>query len=82
VRFAADAPDMRKAVALDALTVLYHRRSAATHIVAEPVPEILAALGEGDADLDALARRLGVDDREALSARLDELVATGLVRAA
>lgn len=82
MRFRTDAADLRKTVTLDSLTALYHRPSAATHVVAGPIPEILAALGDGPADLDELAEQLGVDDREALSARLDELVASGLVRAA
>ena len=31
-------------VSLDLFTALYHRRSGQTHLVSEPVPEIIAAL--------------------------------------
>jgi PqqD family protein of HPr-rel-A system len=75
-----------KAVTLDGLSAIYHRASGATHVVAEPVPQILTALGEDRLSLDALLVRLGADydlgedAAEALKARLDELVALGLVR--
>lgn len=71
--------------AVDAVTLIYHRASGITHVVGAPVPEILDALsGEGMSAVELLAR-LGrrydlVDaDADALSARLDELVAAGLV---
>lgn len=70
--------------ALDELTVAYHRRSGATHLLASPAPELLQALRE-PAEVEELLARLAdafvlVDGgREALSARLDELVAAGLV---
>jgi PqqD family protein of HPr-rel-A system len=82
VRFAADPPDCVRIVPLDSLTAIYHRRSGQTHIVAEPMPEILAALQQGDADLATLATNLGVDDLNALAARLDELTEIGLVTTA
>jgi PqqD family protein of HPr-rel-A system len=71
---------------LDAMTLIYQRRSGVTHIVAEPVPEILAAMG-GDALSPAdLAKRLaaqfdieGEDVAEVVAARLEELAALGLV---
>lgn len=73
-------------VALDGLTAVYHRASGATHVVGEPVPEILAALGDEALTLDQLLARLQgdydiADDGgvTALRARLDELVALGLV---
>lgn len=74
-------------VALDDLTALYHRASGQTHIVGEPVPQMLTLLG-GDGLtvaelLGALTRDHGLDvnaDSEAaLQARLDELCASGLV---
>ncbi|MGA1798004.1 HPr-rel-A system PqqD family peptide chaperone [Sphingomonas sp. 4RDLI-65] len=70
---------------LDAFTAVYHRASGITHLLTEPAPQILAALGEGGLSLDALLDRLGRDydlehaDRAALAARLDELVDAGLV---
>ena len=76
-----------RVVTLDDLTALYHRASGQTHIVAEPVPQILALLGEGGLTvsdlLTALARDFGLEvnaESEAtLQARLDELCASGLV---
>jgi PqqD family protein of HPr-rel-A system len=74
-----------KMVALDGLTAIYHRASGATHVVAEPVPQILGALGTETLSLAELLARLGTaydlaeDASPALIARLDELVALGLV---
>ncbi|MCK8456945.1 HPr-rel-A system PqqD family peptide chaperone [Sphingomonas faeni] len=83
------APDGSLLIApLDAFTAAYHRASGITHLLAEPAPQILAVLGEGASSLDALLARLGrdydLDDgtREALAARLDELVDAGLVERA
>ena len=75
-------------VPLDALTAVFHRASSITHLLAEPAPEMLAMLGGDGLSLDALLERLAgafdlIDaDRAALAARLDELVAVGLVTAA
>jgi PqqD family protein of HPr-rel-A system len=81
--YRADPPEGLRIVSLDTLTAIYHRASGQTHVVAEPVPEILAALGKGGADVPALITRLGLPDtgetRALLAERLDELVATGLV---
>ncbi len=66
-------------VRLDTMTAIYDRRSGATHLVAEVVPTILAALAEGEADCATLAQRLDTDERAALAERLDELAETGLV---
>lgn len=74
-----------KAVTLDGLSAIYHRASGATHVVAEPVPQILAALGSDRLNMAELLVRLGADydlgdeAEAALTARLDELVALGLV---
>ena len=70
---------MLKPVRLDGMTAIYDRRSGATHLVADVVPTILDALGEGEADVDTLGARLGTDQHAALAERLDELVLTGLV---
>ncbi|MGU3390191.1 HPr-rel-A system PqqD family peptide chaperone [Sphingomonas sp. M1A8_2b] len=70
---------------LDEFTAVYHRASGITHLLTEPAPQILVVLGEGGLSLDALLDRLGRDydltdgTREALAARLDELVESGLV---
>lgn len=72
-------------VTLDGLSALYHRASGATHVVAEPVPQILEALGQEALSLPQLLGRLGTAydladaDEGALAARLDELAALGLV---
>lgn len=81
---AAD-PAALRIVPLDALTLVYHRASGITHIVDAPVPEILEILAEGARDvaglLAVLAARFDLADPDpaALAARLDELVAAGLV---
>ncbi len=73
---------------LDEFTAVYHRASGITHLLTEPAPQILAALGTDGASLDTLLDRLGRDyeladgTREALAARLDELVDSGIVAAA
>ncbi|WP_294017237.1 HPr-rel-A system PqqD family peptide chaperone [Sphingomonas sp.] len=69
---------------LDALTLIYHRASGITHLVDSPVPELLELLAEPltiDQALAALAEHFDLvdPDREALVARIDELVASGLV---
>ena len=72
---------------LDEFTAVYQRASGITHLLTEPAPQILAILGEGGLSLDALLGRLGLDydladgTREALAARLAELVEAGLVEA-
>ena len=84
--YIADAEGLRT-VMLEGLTVLFHPGSGQTHIVAPPAPEILDALGEGEADLEGLVTRLRqrfefdeADGRAAIAARLGELEAAGLVR--
>ena len=82
--FAADPPGLLRVVPLDTLTALYHRPSGQTHIVSEPMPEILAALETGPMTAEALLARLTeaadvAADLAALAARLAELEAIGLV---
>jgi PqqD family protein of HPr-rel-A system len=75
--------DPVRAVPLDSLTALYHPRSGMTHVVAQPVPEILAALARTPMTAGGLLAALGVaaegDAMAALAARLDELEQVGLV---
>jgi PqqD family protein of HPr-rel-A system len=82
MRYRADPPAMLQIVQLDSLTAIYHRRSGQTHLVGEAVPEILLALTTVG-DVSEILSRLDIEDspgaRGALRARLDELVATGLV---
>jgi PqqD family protein of HPr-rel-A system len=70
---------------LDAFTAVFHRPSGITHLLAPPAPQILEALTGDGLSSDALLSRLAADydmadgDRAALAARLDELVAAGLI---
>ena len=84
--YAADPPETVRTVELEGLTILYHRRSGLTHILAPPAPQILAALASGPADAGEIVERIGADfDIEAddpaaaIAARLAELEAAGLV---
>lgn len=85
--YRADPSEARRVIALDGVALIFHRPSGLTHIVAPPAPQILEALGEGDADATALLNRLKRDydfgddeDLEvALVARLTELESAGLV---
>lgn len=86
-RYRAAAPACLIVRPLDSLTALYHRASGQTHLLAPPAPEIVELLGEEVLDADALLARLAArydladPDSEALAARLEELVAAGLVEA-
>ena len=86
--YRAPRADALIAAPLDEFTAVFHRASGITHLLTEPAPQILHALGEGGMTLDALLATLSVEyeladsDREALAARLDELVVSGLVAAA
>ncbi len=71
---------------LDAMTLMYQRRSGITHIVAEPVPEILAVMSGDVLDAAQVAARLALqfdfDDRDSeaiVATRLEELAMLGLV---
>jgi PqqD family protein of HPr-rel-A system len=83
--FRAEPADALRIEPLDDFTLIFHRPSGLTHLVTAPVPEILAALGDGPLTRAALRERLSeafdlVDgDEAALAARLDELAAIGLV---
>jgi len=84
--YAADPPATIRTVELEGLTLLYHRRSGLTHILAPPAPQILAALALGPAGADEIVARIGADfevkaedPAMAIAARLAELEAAGLV---
>jgi PqqD family protein of HPr-rel-A system len=87
MRFCGPAGGALLTTPLDLLTAVYHRPSGITHLLAAPAPEILDALGGEWLDLDTLLARLAARfeladaDAPALAARLDELVAAGLVEA-
>lgn len=83
--YRAPPADAVVAVELEPFMALYDRRSGVTHLLAEPAPQLLAILAHDALDLTALRARLS--DRydlpdltaAALTARLDELVAAGLI---
>jgi PqqD family protein of HPr-rel-A system len=72
---------------LDAMTLIYQRRSGITHIVADPVPQILAAMGDMPTDArlvaETLASEFDLGDAntavDIIAARLYELEQLGLV---
>jgi PqqD family protein of HPr-rel-A system len=87
ILYRAEAQDQRRMEALDDLVLIYQRRSGITHLVAEPVPQILSALGSDALSPAALLTRLlgdydletSDDAVEKLTARLEELADLGLV---
>ncbi len=44
IRYQAEPADQRLIEALDQMTLIYQRRSGITHMVTEPVPQMLAAM--------------------------------------
>jgi PqqD family protein of HPr-rel-A system len=85
-KYRAERTESLLTVPLDAMTLIYQRRSGITHIVAEPVPEILAVMGGDALTTTEVAARLavqfdfgGVDAEAIITARLEELATLGLV---
>jgi PqqD family protein of HPr-rel-A system len=86
--YRAEPADARVVIALDEMTLIYQRRSGITHIVADPVPQILEAMGAAPCDSALIAARLSAhydlgDAAEAkavIAARLSELAQLGLVQ--
>lgn len=87
ILYRAEPADQRLVEPLDMMTLIYQRRSGITHMVGEPVPQMLAAMGDDAVDAAMLAKRLaktfdlgGAADAVAvLSERLEELAELGLV---
>lgn len=84
--YKAEPVDQLLVEPLDAMTLIYQRRSGITHIVAEPVPEILVAMGDAWLSAADVAKRLAdmfeinVSDATAIVAvRLEELAQLGLL---
>ncbi len=84
--YKAELADLLLVQPLDTMTLIYQRRSGITHIVAEPVPEILAVMGEESLDAAVIAQRLAAKfeidagDADAIvQSRLEEMAALGLV---
>lgn len=87
-RYRAPPTDALLIRELDGLFALYHRASGMTHLLASPAPELIALLGERamtpDELMQALVDQFDVGDANpfSLTARLEELLAIGLVEAA
>lgn len=72
---------------LDSMTLLYHRPSGITHMLADPAPAIIEVMGQSEVTAAEIASRLtalfdvdtGVDAEDIVIARLEELSALGLV---
>jgi PqqD family protein of HPr-rel-A system len=87
IHYKAEAANQRIVKPLDMMTLIFQRRSGVTHIVAEPVPEILSAMGDDICDAALIAARLATtydlgnrDEAKAvIAARLEEMAALGLV---
>jgi PqqD family protein of HPr-rel-A system len=86
LKYRAEPADQLLVEPLDVMTLIYQRRSGITHIVAQPVPEILAVMGDDAVDAKQVSARLAAQfdveaaDAEAIVAsRLAELAALGLV---
>jgi PqqD family protein of HPr-rel-A system len=87
ILYQAEPADQLLIEPLDAITLIYHRRSGTTHMVAEPVPEIVAAMAADVVDAPAVIARLaddfdiGAGDAaiDAVVARLEELADLGIV---
>ena len=85
--YQAEPADQLLVEPLDAMTLIYQRRSGITHMVAEPVPEILASMGDEAFTAVMLVAKLSDqfeldadDNAEAvITARLEELAELGLV---
>ncbi len=84
-RYIADPEGCFRKVELDGLTAIFHIPSGMTHILAAPAPQIIEALAGSPADADELGWRLNErfeieGGNDAMTARLAELEAAGLVR--
>jgi PqqD family protein of HPr-rel-A system len=85
--YRAEASDDLVIRPLDAMTLIYQRRSGITHLVSEPVPEILAAMGGESMNAENLAAKLAAifdlgpeaDAIAVIADRLEELADLGLV---
>lgn len=88
--YRAPSSDAIRIMPLDRLTAVFDRRSGMTHLCASPLPEILTVMDGKTWSVSALSYALrqrfamAADDaatEAVLRARLDELVAVGLVTA-
>jgi PqqD family protein of HPr-rel-A system len=88
--YSADPAVSYQIVDLSGLTAIFHRKSGVTHVVSDPVPQILGVLHDKSMNFDGIFARLSTDfdlddDQETrigLQARLDEMSEVGLVASA
>lgn len=72
---------------LDSMTLLFHRSSGITHMLADPAPAILEVMEEASLTTAEIASRLtatfdiesNIDAEDIILARLEELSGLGLV---
>lgn len=72
---------------LDSMTLLFHRPSGITHMLADPAPALLEVMDSTLLTAGEIATRLqarfdlesGADTDDIISARLEELAALGLI---
>jgi PqqD family protein of HPr-rel-A system len=87
IRYQSEPIDQRLIEPLDQITLIYQRRSCITHMVAEPVPQMLETMGDAIWTATSLLSHLAADFElesrdeavQAISARLEELADLGLV---
>ena len=86
--FVAARPDRLIVTEVDALTAVFDRASGQTHVLAEPLPQILAVMSGADGlsaqeIVTRLSEQFDIFDGDAIDARiaecLYELAALGLV---
>tara|TARA_R110002074_G_scaffold37012_4_gene100708 strand:+ start:759 stop:1043 length:285 start_codon:yes stop_codon:yes gene_type:complete len=86
-KYRAAPPDDLIWHALDSMTLLFHRPSGITHMLADPAPAILEIMADATLSADEIASRLaaefdidsGGDTENIVHARLAELSGLGLV---
>lgn len=85
--YRAEPESTRIVQPLDAMTLIFQRRSGITHIVADPVPQILSVMGDAPCDAASIASLLSAEydlgdaksATEIIAARLEELEQLGLL---
>lgn len=73
---------------LDAMTLIYHRPSGITHMVVEPIPQILEVMDGQDMAAETVAEKLlqrfdlgeAQDALPIITDRLEEMASLGLVQ--
>ena len=68
-RFVADPAVECPQLFIDGFAILYHRPSGMTHILAPPVPELLAVIAGAPGDAAGIVARLSADHDVAATSR-------------